>query len=73
MQLILSPTTKIVTVNGVPCRVWEGISNTGIECHAFMCRVMVDKDSDTSEFEKELKEQMPPSVDVSAIPLRLIL
>lgn len=30
MEIQLHNTTKIVTVNGVPARVWEGVTASGI-------------------------------------------
>jgi len=73
MKITLENTTKIVELNGIPARLWEGKTETGIEVHAFITRIAVKKDADCSQFEKELKEQKVPSPDVAAIPLRLII
>jgi hypothetical protein len=73
MQLTLHSTTKIVQVNGVPARIWEGQSAAGVKVHCFVTRVAVARDQDTSQFEAELEEHSPPSPWVQAIPLRLIL
>ena len=77
MKVTLESTTKIVqlVVNGatVPARIWEGTTETGIRCHAFITRIAVHEDDDPSQFETELKQQRPPSIEVAAIPLRLIL
>lgn len=59
--------------DGVPARVWEGETESGIKVHAFIPRVAVDKNDDASEFEKELQECAAPSAEVEAIPTRLIL
>jgi len=32
MKLTIEHTDRIVEVNGVPARVWEGVSDTGIPC-----------------------------------------
>jgi hypothetical protein len=73
MKVSLESTTKIVEMNGLPCRVWEGTTEGGIRTHAFIPRIAVHKDDDAREFEAELKEQKAPSVEVAAIPLRMIL
>lgn len=73
MKVTLVNTSKIVELNGVPARVWEGETESGIKIHAFITRIAVEKSQDTSQFEKELKEQKPPSADVEAIPLRMII
>jgi len=73
MKINLESTTKIVTLNGVPARIWEGKTESGIPVHAYVTRIAVARDQDCSEFERELQEHRAPSVDVAAIPLRLLL
>lgn len=73
MNVKLHSTTKIVEINGVPARVWEGVTEGGVECHAYITRIAVDKKDDASEFEKELQEHTPPSVRIEAIPLKMII
>lgn len=77
MTVHLQNTTKIVTliVNGaeVPARIWEGVTENGIRCHAFITRIAVHKDDNAEEFERDLAEQRTPTTEVAAIPLRLIL
>jgi len=66
-------TTKIVTLNGVPHRIWEAVTDSGIKCFLFVASVMVHEEEDQSEFESELEEQSQPSPEIEAIPLRLII
>lgn len=77
MQIRLESTTKIVelkTESGtVPARIWEGHTANGIAVHAYITRVAVRDDQDCSQFEQELQEHKPPSPEVAAIPLSLIL
>ena len=77
MQVQLESTTKIVNlvVDGVsvPARIWEGVTATGIPCHAYITRIAVAYDKDASEFARELQEQRKPTPAVAAIPLSLIL
>ncbi len=73
MNVQLTSTSKIVNLNGVPARVWEGHTEAGIACHAFITRIAVHNDDDATEFEKELLAQAPPSAAVAAIPLSMIL
>ena len=73
MKVSLESTTKVVHLNGVPARIWEGKTVTGIEVHAFITRIAVDKDADSSQFEAELKECSPPSAPVAMYPARLVL
>jgi len=73
MKITIESTTKIVNVNGIDCRVWEGHTERGIPIHCFIPRIGVRKDQDASQFEAELVECKPPNAEVHAIPLRLIL
>lgn len=73
MTLDLEATTKIVNLDGVPCRIWEGHTSSGIPVHAFITRVVVDKDEDNTQFKEELEEQRQPSPELENYPLNLIL
>lgn len=74
MEITIASTTKIVELNGIPARVWEGQTKSGIKIHCFITRIAIDKDELRSEeFEKELNEQRTPTPEISAIPSRLIL
>lgn len=73
MKVQLQSTEKIVHLNGLPARVWEGITEGGVKCHAFITRIAVHKDDDASEFEKELQEHAAPSSEIQSIPLRMII
>ena len=73
MKVNLESTTKIVSLNGIDCRVWEGCTESGIPVHAYIPRIAVDKELPQEQFVRELEEHRVPSVEVQAIPLRLIL
>lgn len=77
MKVELTSTTKIVmlaTNDGViPARVWEGKTDSGIPCHAYITRIAVAKDQDATQFDRELQECKPPSRDVSLVPSHLKL
>lgn len=73
MTITLSATTKIVEFNGIPARIWEGFSEKGVRCHAYITLIAVDNSEDQSQFESELREMNAPSPAVAAIPLRMIL
>ena len=75
MKVTLESTTKIVQLNGIPARIWEGKTDTGIQVHAFITRIAIDKDEPNAQlFEVELKECKLPSTGVSeSYPLSLII
>lgn len=79
MVLHIESTDKIVELKnnaqdpGVPARLWEGVTDSGIPVHVFITRIGVRNGEDHSQFERELQECRTPSADVQVIPLRLIL
>jgi hypothetical protein len=73
MKIEIESTTKIVRLNGVAARIWEGKTVSGIPVHCYVTRISVKNDADASEFERELEEHRPPSPEVEVIPLRMIL
>lgn len=73
MKLTIESTSHIVTLNGVPARVWEGVTESGVHVHCYVTRVAVKADQPTEEFERELQKHRVPSPEVQAIPLRMIL
>lgn len=74
MKIILESTTQTTEVNGVPARIWEGHTESGIPCHAFITRVAVHEDEDQEQFKTELQEHRTPNnPDITIWPNRMIL
>lgn len=79
MEITIENTSKIVILkpgvllDGVSARIWEGKTASGIDVICFVTRIMVRDTENAAEFEKELQECAPPSIDVQSIPLSLIL
>lgn len=73
MYVGLHNTDKIVQVNGVPARIWEGRTLSGISVVAFITRLAVKRDEDAAEFERDLQETTAPSADVAMWPARMFL
>jgi hypothetical protein len=74
MKITIESTTKVVELNGgIPARIWEGQTESGIPIHCFITRVGVAEDQDCTQFERELKECREPSFPLQAIPLRMII
>lgn len=82
MRVQLESTSKLINLiprrgeQGVPARVWEGVTQDGVKVHAFITRVAIAKEEMESEHEKfrlDLQECREPSAEVLEYPLRLIL
>lgn len=73
MKIRIESTSKIVDLNGVPARVWEGKTESGIPVQCFVTRIAVAIEDDQAEFERDLEEQRAPSPEVQAWPMRLVL
>lgn len=73
MKIEIESTSKIVELDGVPARIWEGKSQNGVKVICFITRIAVENEAEQQEFLNELFEQRPPSAAAEAFPLRLIL
>jgi len=74
MKVTINSTSKIVHLNGLPARVWEGETESGIKVHCYVTRIAIDVDETrTEEFETEFRECRVPSVEVNEIPLNLLI
>lgn len=73
MRVTLHSTTRLVMLNGVPARVWEGATDSGIPVHAFITRIAAPQKADQTQFQKELAECASPSADVQVYPARMVL
>lgn len=71
MKIQIEATDKVTTMDGVPVRLWEGTTESGVPCKVFVHRLAVHKNDDAAQFEAELAEQMPPARP--PIPLSMIL
>jgi len=60
MKIQIEATDQLTDIDGVPVRVWEGITENGVRCKVFVHRIAVNKAYDLGPFERELAEQMPP-------------
>jgi len=61
MMLQIESTDKIITVDGVACRCWKGVTASGVACEVLVHRIAVDDQQDTIQFELELRELAMPS------------
>lgn len=74
MKVTLHSTTRVVDVQGVPARVWEGQTASGIPVYCLITRVAVPPGQPTDEFEAELVDcTAPTDVAVRAFSTRLVL
>lgn len=75
MKIELESTSRLVRLNGVPARIWEGKTASGIPVKAFITRIAIANDplGNQAEFEKELKECKAPSAESMSFPENMIL
>ena len=70
MQIQIESTDQITFMDGVPVRVWHGVTADGTACKVFVHRIAVHNAENSTQFERELSEQLPPG---RTIPLSAIL
>lgn len=74
MKLTIESTTRVINVNGVPARVWEGTSENGTPVYLAVTRVAVPEGADQAPFQKELQTHKGPSdAAVQCFPLRMVI
>jgi hypothetical protein len=80
VKITIEATDRIVNLtderraDGVPGRVWEGTTESGIAVFVVVTRIAAHRDADLSQFEAELQECRAPSAEGAQVfPLRLIL
>lgn len=72
MKITIESTSRIVTVNGIECRVWQGESERGVRVQVVISRIAADGGQDCSQFDQELREHAAPT-GVQAFPLRMLI
>lgn len=73
MIIQIESTEKIVQINGVPARIWEGHTYGGIKIHCFITRIAVDEKENRKEFDLQLQSHRSPSPEIEAYSMRLLL
>ena len=73
MKITIESTQKMVTLDGVPARIWQGQTENGIPVHCYVTRIAVAADADCSQFERELEEHAEPRPEVNALDNRFVL
>ena len=73
MKIEIENTDKVVELNGVPARIWEGKTASGIPVHCFVTRISPQSHEGIEDFERELQETKAPSTGALSYPLRMIL
>lgn len=64
MRIQMEPSGPVVKLDGVECRVWNGVTEAGVQCFVFVHRIAVRDGVDAEAFSREspLDEKPPPSV-----------
>lgn len=70
MNITITSTDQLTHMDGVPVRVWNGVTEKGVRCKVFVHRIAVHESADAEQFDRELKEELPPG---RVIPLRNVL
>ena len=78
MRVELESTSRCVefVIDGVavPARIWEGRTEKGVHCTAFITRIAALGADDRAEFDADLQAtEAPGSAEVQSFPLRMVL
>lgn len=61
MKAAIESTTETTEVDGVPCRVWMGVTESGIPILLFIHRIAVSEDDRQEEFVREFGSKPKPN------------
>jgi len=61
MKLKIESTNLTTRIDGVKVRLWRGMTETGTPCNVFVHRIAVEMGADSTEFDRQLREQLPPA------------
>lgn len=75
MKITIENTDKIVDLNGVPARIWEGETENGVLVTCFVTRIIpkTHDEAVNAQFAAELREEKTPTLYAQGIPLRLLI
>lgn len=60
MKITIESAGQLTTIDGVPVRVWEGVTSGGIACYVFACRLAARDDWDVAAFDAEIEDRLEP-------------
>jgi hypothetical protein len=61
VNIIIKSTPTLTDIHGVPVRLWDGMTERGVRCKVFVHLIAVHDQADQMEFERELKQMLPPA------------
>jgi len=60
MQILITATEQTTTLDGIPCRLWHGVTEGGHPCDVFVLRVGSADVHAQEELVRALREMPPP-------------
>ncbi len=73
MIIRIESTSKVVTLDGVRARLWEGHTESGIPVIVWVTRIAVPEGAPQEQFQTELEAQRAPSAEAEALPMWTVL
>lgn len=72
MELKVESTSRTIVYDGVPCRLWEGLSEKGVPVFMLVVATVVPSAFEQSEFDRALRRFKPPSPFARSLPINLL-
>jgi hypothetical protein len=60
LKITIEATAHITSIDGVPVRLWEGVTENGTPCKVFIHRIAAREADDGADLARELRECLPP-------------
>jgi hypothetical protein len=64
MKMRIEATGLLTTIDGVPARLWIGVTAGGIPCRVYLCGLEARAEDDVERLEREMFDTLPPGKHV---------
>jgi hypothetical protein len=64
MKITIEATAQLMSIDGVPVRLWRGVTDGNVPCLVFVHRLAVSRAEDASQFDKELLSMPAPAAPI---------
>lgn len=59
MKITIESTDQLAWISGVECRIWQGLSESGVPVYCYIPLIAVPPNHDDEAFQRELRETEP--------------
>lgn len=73
MKITIESTTKVIFINNIATRIWEGETEDGTKIHCYISQIAANENVNVAKFYNDISNSKTPSPEVEAIPMEITL